>query len=157
MLLAKAWLPLDAYLDGLEKSAIPEVAIGIGTAITGIIAIAFSLSLFAIQQVADRGTPATLRAYARDRVLALIYLALVVFATLCFTIALLRVEKNHHAGAVAAELGLLLGSFILLNIHFRRVTKFADPQFTIRRIYEQGQKQLRTLQVLRDEIDTPQR
>src|ERR1700682_5048041 len=62
------WCAIDIYLSSLEDSVIPEMAIGIGAAITGIIAIAFSLSLFAIQQVADRGTPATLQAYARDTV-----------------------------------------------------------------------------------------
>ena len=59
--LSRRWSALDTHLSGLEKSVIPGMVIGIGAAITGIIAIAFSLSLFAIQQVADRGTPATVQ------------------------------------------------------------------------------------------------
>jgi len=152
LLLACYWSSLDNYLSGLEKSVVPELAIGTGAAITGIIAIAFSLSLFAIQQVADRGTPATLQAYARDRVIVIIYWTLAAFAIICFAIALLKVERNYHTGAAVADLLLLFGSFVLLNIHFRRVIKFADPRFTIRRIFEQGEKQLRALQDLSDNV-----
>jgi len=153
LLVVHFWPRLNAYLGGIEKSIIPELAIGVGAAVTGIIAIAFSLSLFAIQQVAERGTPATLRAYAKDRVLRLIYWTLAIFATACFGIAILKTETNSRAGAVAAELLMLLGSFFLLNFYFGRVVKFADPRYTIRRIFEDGQQQLKKLQVARDSLD----
>jgi predicted membrane protein DUF2254 len=146
------WSALDAHLSTLEKSIIPEMVIGIGAAITGIIAIAFSLSLFAIQQVADRGTPATVQAYARDRVMALIYWALAVLATTCFAVALLKADRTYRTVTVAVGLLSLFLSFILLNLHFRRVVKFSDPRYTVSRIYSQGEKQLRRLQRLRDGI-----
>jgi hypothetical protein len=55
--LKRHWVALDEHLSGLEKTVIPDLAIGIGAAISGIIAIAFTLSLFAIQQMADKATP----------------------------------------------------------------------------------------------------
>jgi hypothetical protein len=146
------WSALDAHLSGLEKSIIPEMAIGIGAAITGIIAIAFSLSLFAIQQVADRGTPTTVQAYARDRVMTLIYWALAVLATTCFATALLKADTTYRAAAVTVGLVSLFLSFILLNFHFKRVVKFSDPRYTVSQIYRQGEKQLKMLQRLRDSI-----
>jgi hypothetical protein len=152
LLLVNFWSSLDNYLDGVEKSVVPGLAIGIGAAITGVIAIAFSLSLFAIQQVAERGTPATLRAYARDGILNLIYWSLSFFATICFGIALLRVAKHFQTAAAVTELILLVGSFVLLSIQFRRVIKFADPHFIVGRTHELGTKQLKILRMVRDRI-----
>jgi hypothetical protein len=146
------WSHLDTYLSSLDKPVVPELGIGIGTAISGIIAISFSLSLFAIQQVADRGTPATVQAYARDRVLKLIYWALAALATIGFGVALLKTERIYHTVAVTMEVVALLISFVLLNLHFRRVVLFADPRYTVSRILTQGKKQIRRLQILRDNI-----
>lgn len=148
----RCWASLDDYLSTLEKTTFATLAISIGAAITGIIAIAFSLSLFAIQQVAERGTPATLQAYARDPVLRLIYWALAAFATACFAISLLKNEKNYRTGVAVAGLVLLFVSFILLNLHFKRVVKFADPRYTVLRIFKNGQKQLKTLRVIREKV-----
>jgi uncharacterized membrane protein len=152
LVLVRRWSALDAHLSSLEKSIIPEMAIGIGAAITGIIAIAFSLSLFAIQQVADRGTPATVQAYARDSVMRLIYWALAVLATTCFATALFKADTTYRAVAVTVGLASLFLSFILLNCHFKRVVKFSDPRYTVSRIYSRGEKQLKTLQKLRESI-----
>jgi hypothetical protein len=143
---------LDAYLAGVEKSIISEVVIGIGTAITGIIAIAFSLSLFAIQQVADRGTPAIVQAYARDRVLRAIYWVLALLAMSCFAAALLKATTTYRTVTVVVGLLSLFLSFVLLNIHFTRVVRFADPRHAIMRFYRQGEKQLKRLQILRASI-----
>jgi hypothetical protein len=154
ILLIRYWGVLAGYLCGLEKSVLPELAIGIGAAITGIIAIAFSLSLFAIQQVVERGTPGTVQAYARDSVLTLIYSALTVLAITCFAVALLKEDGAYHAVTAIVPLLSLFLSFILLNFHFRRIMKFADPRYTVFRIYKQGQKQLKRLQILRETIGT---
>ena len=154
ILLLRYWSALDAYLSNLEKPVISELVIGIGAAITGIIAIAFSLSLFAIQQVADRGTPATVQAYARDRVLRAIYWALAILAMACFAAALLKAATTYRTVTVVVGLLSLFLSFILLNLHFRRVVRFADPRYTVSRFYKQGEKQLKRLQMLRASIVT---
>jgi hypothetical protein len=133
------WSQFTAHLDRLEKSTIPELAIGIGAAIAGIIAISFSLSLFAIQQVANYGTPAMLRAYARDKALVATYWALSVFAIVCFSASLF---KGHRAPAVLVLLCLLLMSFFLLSRHFERVVRFSDPQYTIARLFKRGNGQI---------------
>jgi len=152
ILLVGHWSELDTYLSNLEISVISGLAIGVGAAITGIIAIAFSLSLFAIQQVADRGTPATVQAYARDPVLAAIYWSLAVLATMCFAAALLKAATTYRTVTVVVGLLALVLSFILLNVHFKRVVKFADPRYTVSRFYRQGEGQLKRLQMLRDSI-----
>jgi hypothetical protein len=150
--LVRCWRRLDAYLSHLENSVVSEMTIGIGTAIAGIIAIAFSLSLFAIQQVSDRGTPATVQAYARDRVLSLIYWILAVLATLCFAAALFKPETGNRAVPVIVGLSSLFLSFVLLRFHFKRVVRFADPRYTVSRIFRQGQRQLKWLKKIRDSI-----
>ncbi len=137
--LFRHWSGLDTYLSNLEKPVISELVIGIGAAITGIIAIAFSLSLFAIQQVADR-------------VLAAIYWLLVALAMTSFAAALLKTATTYRTVTVVAGLMSLFLSFILLNLHFRRVVRFADPRYTVSRFYKEGEKQLKRLQMLRASI-----
>ena len=56
----------------------------------GVIGIVFSLSLFSIQQVAERGTSLTLREYARDWVLRLVYGSLAAFTVFAMATALLK-------------------------------------------------------------------
>lgn len=152
ILLKQHWAKLDGYLSGIEKTAIPELAIGIGAAISGIIAIAFTLSLFAIQQMADKGTAATVQAYSRDPVLAFVYWSLTSLAVGSFIVALLKPDPFYHTVAAVTILTCLLASFVLLNFHFKRVVRFSDPNYTVLRLYKDGQRQLRRLQVLRQSI-----
>jgi hypothetical protein len=108
--------------------------------------------MFAIQQVADRGTPATLQAYARDAVLAATYWLLALLAMACFVAALFKSATTFRTVTVTVGLLSLFVSFILLNFHFRRVVRFADPRYTVSRLYKQGEKQLKRLQTFRANI-----
>lgn len=152
LLLYTFWTRLDADLASSQEAVIPKVAIGIGVAITGIIAIAFSLSLFAIQQVADRGTPATLQAYARDQAQAVTYWALAILAATCFAMALLKTGAEYRTATVVVGLLSLVISFILLFLHFKRVVRFADPRYMVSRLRKQGENQLKELSRLRRSI-----
>lgn len=152
ILLKRYWIALDGYLFNIERSVVPELAIGIGAAISGIIAIAFTLSLFAVQQIADKATPSTVQAYARDPILAFVYWALASLAIASFVVGLLKTDHFYRTVAAVTVLICLFSSFVLLNFHFRRVLRFSDPSYTVLRLFQEGEKQLRRLQVLRDSI-----
>ena len=82
---------LKAHAESLSGSGIiPQLAIAVGAAMLGVIGIVFSLSLFSIQQVAERGTSLTLREYANDWVLRFVYGSLAVFAVFAMAVALLK-------------------------------------------------------------------
>jgi hypothetical protein len=60
----------------------------------GVIGIVFSLSIFSIQQVAERGTALTVREYTKDWVFRLVYWALALFAIVAVVSA---VRKSDSA------------------------------------------------------------
>lgn len=136
------WRPLDAYIGEIGKSVLPELAIGVGAGITGMIAIVFSLSLFAIQQVADKAAPQILTEYAHDRLLALYFFVLAGLATISFAAALIKSDRDYRTTVTVCLLSMLVMSFCFLRVHFRRVTKFVDPRYTILRIRSRGLKQI---------------
>lgn len=60
-------LTLKTYTETLVvNGTVPQLGIAVGAAMLGVIGIVFSLSLFSLQQVAERGTSLTLREYGKD-------------------------------------------------------------------------------------------
>jgi hypothetical protein len=143
--LSVLWRRLDDYIGDISNSVLPALAIGVGAGITGMIAIVFSLSLFAIQQVADKAAPEILREYAHDRLLALYFFVLAALATMSFAVALIKSDRDYRTTVTVCLLSMLVMSFCLLRVHFRRITQFVDPRYTILRIRLRGIKQIQKL------------
>ncbi len=110
----------------------------------GVIGIVFSLSLFSIQQVAERGTSLTLREYAQDWVLRLVYSCLAAFTVLAMVTALLK--KESAAIAVTLNFIILAATIFLLKLYFNRTIKFSDPHFIISKIAGRARKHLAVIQ-----------
>lgn len=106
----------------------------------GVIGIVFSLSLFSIQQVAERGTSLTLREYAHDWVLRLVYGSLAAFAVLAMATALLK--KESAALTVVINFAILASTVCLLKLYFDRTIRFSDPHFIISKIAGRARKWL---------------
>src|SRR5258708_3468016 len=91
---------LRAHAEALSANGtLSQLGIAVGAAMLGVIGIVFSLNLFSIQQVAERGTLLTLREYANDLVLRLVYWSLAGFTILAVTVALF--EKRLAAYSLA--------------------------------------------------------
>ncbi|MCL4522360.1 MAG: hypothetical protein M1453_05545 [Acidobacteria bacterium] len=129
-----------------DKGILPQLEIAVGAAVLGIIGIVFSLSIFSIQQVAERGTPFTLREYAQDWVFRIVYWTLALFALLAMLSALQKNETGLYR--ICFNLGILAGSVLLLKVYFGRVIKFVDPHFTVTKISKRASKFLRQIQIV---------
>ncbi|VVB53007.1 Uncharacterised protein [uncultured archaeon] len=129
-----------------NKGILSQLEIAVGAAMLGVIGIVFSLSIFSIQQVSERGTTLTLREYARDWVFQVVYWTLALFASL----AMLSSLRKNESGLFRACLtfGILGGSFLILKVYFDRTMKFLDPHFTIAKVAKRAEKQLKQIQRL---------
>jgi hypothetical protein len=67
---------LAKILAVLDPGISPQLCIGVGAALIGLIAVVFTLSLFVIQQISDRSVPGILREYAADGAIRTIYATL---------------------------------------------------------------------------------
>lgn len=122
---------------------IPQLAIAVGAAMLGVIGIVFSLSLFSIQQVAERGTSLTLREYANDWVLRIVYGSLAIFTIAAIATALLR--KESAALAILVNFIVLVATIFLLKLYFNRTIRFSDPHFIVSKITRRARRSLETI------------
>lgn len=130
---------LGVYAQLLSANGtLSQLGIAVGAAMLGVIGIVFSLNLFSIQQVAERGTVLTLREYANDWVLRLVYWSLAIFAVLAVIAALFG--KRLAVYSLSINLTILVAAVLLLKVYFNRAVKFSDPHFTVSRIARRGRK-----------------
>lgn len=133
------------------NGVLSELGIAVGAAMLGVIGIVFSLSLFSIQQVAERGTLLTLREYANDWVLRLVYWSLAAFTVFAVTAAIL--VKRLAVYSLFSNFAILIAAVLLLKLYFNRAIKFSDPHFTVSRIARRGLKFLATARKLERTIE----
>lgn len=124
----------------VTNGILPQMQIAVGAAMLGVIGIVFSLSIFSIQQVAERGTAYTVREYARDWVFTAVYCSLALFAFMAMWCALQ--QKESGANGIWISFGILLASVVVIKIYFDRAIKFVDPHFTISRVATRAKKAL---------------
>src|ERR1700734_4427839 len=105
------WAKFDCYLLEYGQDVTRQLAIAIGAAITGLVAIVFSLTLFAIQRAADKGTPAIFEEFSRDSWLWLIYWALVLITVTCFGLSLLPISHTSVTLVAVCEFALICATF----------------------------------------------
>jgi uncharacterized membrane protein len=125
---------------------LPQLEIAVGAAVLGVIGIVFSLSIFSIQQVAERGTSFTIREYASDWVFRAVYWTLAVFAFLAMFSAMQRRELAFWGACF--NLGVLAATVLVLKVYFNRAIKFVDPHFTIAKVARRARRSLRRIQKL---------
>ena len=132
-------------VSALSRSGIvSQLGIAVAAAMLGVIGIVFSLSIFSIQQVAERGTSLTLREYAEDWVLRAVYWCLGIFTLLATISAIL---KDAFAGyALMGCFVILIAAILLLKLYFNRAIRFSDPHFTISKIARRARKDLANIQ-----------
>jgi uncharacterized membrane protein len=127
-----------------SNGILPQLEIAIGAAVLGVIGIVFSLSIFSIQQVAERGTAITLREYAQDWVFRVVYWILALFIFLSFLTALQRKEWAFYGACL--NLVIVAAVAVVLKAYFNRAIKFVDPHFTISKVANRGKKSLKQIQ-----------
>jgi len=147
--LFRLWL--GGYLVRLDPSLLPQLCIGIGASLIGLIAVVFTLSLFLIQQISDRSVPGILREYAADNVIRAIYAVLSLLAMACLCAALLTV-KTHPVLKFSLPIFCAISSLILLSMLFVRVAYLSDPSNIILHIWKTSMGQVKRLQIVQDQL-----
>jgi len=135
----------------MDSGLLPQLCIGVGAALIGLIAVVFTLSLYVIQQISDRSVPGILREYAADNPVRLIYTALSILAVLSLTGALLP-QKSHPVLLFVLPLFCAVSSLILLGVLFERVAYLSDPSNIILHIWNTSIGQLKRLHVMQAEL-----
>jgi len=138
------WHKAGEALATTGTSTLSQLEIAVGAAMLGVIGIVFSLSIFSIQQVAERGTALTLREYAHDWVFRFVYWILAFFAILAMLSSLQNSKSALYR--ICLNVGILAASVLVLKVYFNRVMKFIDPDFTITKIATRAGKSLRQIQ-----------
>lgn len=145
------WTWINQYLisqnidsQGSQTGFFPAFFVTIGASLLGVIAIAFSLSIFAVQQASDRYTPAILRFYLRDRTSRVIFFTLGLFSFLLFVFALFPLNE-FIAYEVSVALLVVIVSLILLRLLYRHSVRFVDPIYIISRIHDQAIRKLKRI------------
>jgi uncharacterized membrane protein len=104
-IVSRHWLWIDGYLIQRTSDTTRQLAVAIGAAITGLVAIVFSLTLFTVQQAAQKGTASIYEEFSRDAWLWVIYGAFGLFAISCFFLALLPMGHNFVTVVLPAKTG----------------------------------------------------
>lgn len=135
----------------MDAAAIYQLSISVGAALIGLIAIVFTLSLFVIQQISNTSIPGLLGEYAADSFSQLIYVLLAVLTVLALSCSLI-IPAHHPFLPVALLAFCVVGSLVLLWLLFERVALLCDPSNVIKHIRSRGERELLTLEHLRQAV-----
>lgn len=123
-------ISLNTDSSGANSGLYSNIFIALGASIIGVIAITFSLSLFAIQQAADKHTPSVLQGFLKDRTNRNIFWCIVAIALIFFAFAVFPLDKIIFYEVIAAFVLLVL-TFMLVQKQYRHVTKLVNPNYQI--------------------------
>jgi hypothetical protein len=142
---------LGAYLIQLDSSLLPQLCIGVGAALIGLIAVVFTLSLYVIQQISDRSVPGILREYAADDRMRAIYTGLSVVAIACLMGAMVPYHQ-HPILIFGLPIFCAVSSLLLLAALFDRVAYLSDPSNIVLHIWNTAMAELKRLGVVQAEL-----
>jgi len=102
----------------------------IGASILGVLAITFSLSLFALQQAADKYTPNVLTVFLKDKTNLSIFWSIAVISIIFFIMAILPLSEYLLLELVVGFI-LLIFTFFLIRIQYFHIIKVINPTYQI--------------------------
>lgn len=132
---------LNTDSNGNRTEFFPTLFAMIGVGVLGVLAITFSLSLFAIQQAADRYTPSILRIILEDWTNRLIFLAIAVISLIFFVFAFLPLNQLLFYQVLSGFL-LLIAVFCLIRKQYRHSIRLINPITQISSLHTNGIKLL---------------
>jgi hypothetical protein len=139
------WGDINSHLLSLDKAILARVFVATGTIVAGVLAIVFSISLFSIQQAADRNTPTILEAFVKDNLNRLIFTVIASLSISMFLFAILPVKSNLTVLFVIAVPVFLAVTFLLLRIQYSHTARLVNPREQIKRLYRESTKLLRRI------------
>lgn len=141
----RSWHIATRYCAGLSPPIFEQAAVALGASVSGLLAIVFALTIFAIQQVAAREAAEVVLEYASDRRIASTYWVLAAIATTYFALAFVHPPQDFLPTELISFGVLLLLTFLLIYHHFKLMMLYSDPRFTVDRLHQRGMRELRTV------------
>ena len=134
-------LKLHLNSDGTQSSFFPSVFLTAGSSILGVLAITFSLSLFAIQQAAEKHTQSIFFEFIKDGVNKIIFwiIGLISFTFFVFSVIPL---KGFLVIQMALAVVFFFITLVLLRWQYRHIAQLVSPLFRIQKIRIRGIKRL---------------
>lgn len=128
---------LDSHLlarsltkSGDETALFSSLFISLAASMVGVISVTFALSLFSIQQAAEKHTPKILQEFVRDKTTLRIYWVFALLSVAFFVMSVLP-----YSGFLKYELlfGLfaIFGTFWALRIQYAHIVRLVDPRHLI--------------------------
>lgn len=132
-LLFKYYEHINSYLRRLcvDSTSNPTdffstIFVTIGASVLGVLAITFSLSLFAIQQAADKHTPTVLASFLKDRTNNFIFWTIGIIALSFFLFAVFPLKEFIFSEVVSTFFFVIL-ILLLLKKQYTHITKLVNP------------------------------
>jgi len=126
----KSVLIQNSIIEGNLNISFSTFFTTIGAAILGVLAITFSLSLFALQQAADKYTSAVLSDFLKDKTSRIIFWLIALISIVFFIFAILPL-KNILLLKLILTFILLIILFILLRKQYFHITTIINPNYQI--------------------------
>lgn len=128
---------LNGYLCGLCVDSAGNLTdffstlfVTIGASVLGVLAITFSLSLFAIQQAADKHTPTVLASFLKDKTNNLIFWSIGIIAIFFFLFAVFPLKEFIFI-EVVSSFSFIIFVLFLLKKQYAHITKLVNPMHQI--------------------------
>lgn len=121
----------NSYLLAIDNGFFRDFFLTIGTSFLGILAIVFSLSLFAIQYASENNSPRIFKRFLEDKRNKLVYLSIGIMAIILFLFTLLPVEKNWLLVKLFVVFVFLIWLLFLLHYQYRNVAQSINPIYII--------------------------
>lgn len=128
---------LNGYLCGLCVDSSGNLTdffstlfVTIGASVLGVLAITFSLSLFAIQQAADKHTPTVLASFLKDKTNNLIFWSIGIIAIFFFLFAVFPLKEFIFI-EVISTFSFIIFVLFLLKKQYAHITKLVNPMHQI--------------------------
>jgi len=132
-LLFKHYEQLNGYLCGLcvdsagnLTSFFSTLFVTIGASVLGVLAITFSLSLFAIQQAADKHTSTVLASFLKDKINNIIFWSIGIVAILFFLFAVFPLKEFIFI-EIILSFTFIISILFLLKKQYAHITKLINP------------------------------
>jgi hypothetical protein len=134
----------DKYLNTVHS--LPSAFfITLGAMYAGILAITFALSLFSIQQAADKSTPTILQLFMKDGTNQIIFALLASFTVASIIFEVTYKNAFQFRLFLCVEIILIGSTFALLRHQYRHIAKMINPQWQIAKMYKSCDKYLLAL------------
>jgi len=135
------FIRLNIDSNGNSTGFFSSLFMTLGASVLTVLAITFSLSLFAIQQAADKHTPTILRTYLKDKVNRAIFLIIAFITFAFFLFALFPIDSLLIYEVILGFFFLIL-IFYLLRKQYHHTANLVNPIYQIIYYHNNGIKLL---------------